>query len=99
MWNSPYCRKTYGHSLLINPWGKILSKCYSKPKIPIKINLSEVSEARKKYHHLIMTKPKSLLDGIGSISITKKYYDDWSENMIKLWISGNIKHLKRVLFY
>ena len=26
-----------------------------------------------------MTKPKSLLDGIGSISITKKYYDDWSE--------------------
>ena len=26
-----------------------------------------------------MTKPKSLLDGIGSISITKKYYDDWSK--------------------
>ena len=42
-------RKTYGHSLLINPWGKILSKCYSKPKIlNTKINLSEVSEARKK---------------------------------------------------
>ena len=26
-------RKTYGHSLLVNPWGKIISKAKEKPKI------------------------------------------------------------------
>ena len=26
-----------------------------------------------------MIKSKSLIDGLGNIKITKKYYDDWSE--------------------
>ena len=42
-------RKTYGHSLLINPWGKIINKAKSKPTIlNTKINLNEVTEARMK---------------------------------------------------
>lgn len=42
-------RKTYGHSLAINPWGKIINKAFSRPKIiNSKINLDEVKNARKK---------------------------------------------------
>ena len=42
-------RKTYGHSLLINPWGKIINKAKSKPTIlNTEINLNEVIEARMK---------------------------------------------------
>ena len=42
-------RKTYGHSLLINPWGKIINKAKSKPTIlNTEINLHEVTEARMK---------------------------------------------------
>ena len=35
-----------------------------------------------------MTKPKSLLDGIGDQNITEKFYDDWAENYdttLKKW--------------
>ena len=36
-------RKTYGHSLIVDPWGKILNKAFSKPKIlNTKINLDRV---------------------------------------------------------
>ena len=42
-------RKTYGHSLLINPWGEIINKAKSKPTIlNTEINLNEVIEARMK---------------------------------------------------
>ena len=42
-------RKTYGHSLLVNPWGKIISKAKSKPKIlNTNINLDEIEHARNK---------------------------------------------------
>ena len=42
-------RKTYGHSLLVNPWGKIIAKAKTKPKIlNTKINLEEVKHARHK---------------------------------------------------
>ncbi len=35
-----------------------------------------------------MTKPKSLLDGIGNQKVTEKYYDDWATNYdisLKKW--------------
>ena len=42
-------RKTYGHSILVNPWGVIVSKAKSTPKIlNTKINLEEIINARKK---------------------------------------------------
>ncbi len=42
-------RKTYGHSMLVNPWGKIIAKATSRPKIlNSKINLEEVEHARNK---------------------------------------------------
>ncbi len=42
-------RKTYGHSLLVNPWGKLLNKGYKKTIIlNTKIYLNEVKTARKK---------------------------------------------------
>ena len=42
-------RKTYGHSILVNPWGEIISKSKSKPKIlNTKINLDEIQNTRNK---------------------------------------------------
>ena len=42
-------RKTYGHSMLINPWGEIISKAKSKPSIlNTIINLKEVTNVRNK---------------------------------------------------
>ena len=42
-------RKTYGHSLLVNPWGKIISKAKEKPKIlNTIINLDEIEHVRNK---------------------------------------------------
>jgi len=42
-------RKTYGHSMLVNPWGKIINKARSKPSIlSMEINLDEVRNVRKK---------------------------------------------------
>ena len=42
-------RKTYGHSILVNPWGGIISKAKSKPKIlNTKINLDEIQNTRNK---------------------------------------------------
>ena len=42
-------RKTYGHSILVNPWGEVISKSKSKPKIlNTKINLDETENARNK---------------------------------------------------
>ena len=42
-------RKTYGHSMLINPWGKIISKAKSKSSIiNTIIDLREVINVRKK---------------------------------------------------
>jgi len=42
-------RKTYGHSILVNPWGKIIAKATSRPKIlNSKINLDEIKNVRNK---------------------------------------------------
>ncbi len=42
-------RKTYGHSMLINPWGKIISQAKSKQKIlNTVINIEEVKNVRNK---------------------------------------------------
>ena len=42
-------RKTYGHSMICDPWGKIINKGFSKPKIlNTVINLDEVEQVRKK---------------------------------------------------
>ena len=42
-------RKTYGHSILVNPWGKIISKAKLRPKIlNTIINLDEIKNARNK---------------------------------------------------
>ena len=42
-------RKTYGHSILCDPWGKILKKCLTKPKIlNTVINLDMIEKVRKK---------------------------------------------------
>ena len=42
-------RKTYGHSILVNPWGKIISNAKSRPQIlNTIINLDEIKNARNK---------------------------------------------------
>ena len=42
-------RKTYGHSLIVSPWGKLLNKSFNKSALlNTKINLNEVKEVRKK---------------------------------------------------
>ena len=42
-------RRTYGYSLLYNPWGDLKNKCFSSPKILNSIiNLDEIVEARSK---------------------------------------------------
>ncbi len=42
-------RKTYGHSIVVSPWGKLLNKSFSKPAIlNTKIDLNDVKNARKK---------------------------------------------------
>lgn len=47
-------RKTYGHSLLVNPWGKLLNKALNKPMIlNTKIYLKEVKDTRKKIPSLL----------------------------------------------
>jgi len=44
-----YKRKTYGNSLVVNPWGKILNQAKSFPKIlNTTINLSEVEDTRSR---------------------------------------------------
>jgi len=42
-------RKTYGHSMLVNPWGEIISSAKSKPSIlNTSIDLKEVTNVRNK---------------------------------------------------
>ena len=42
-------RKTYGHSLVVNPWGEIVAeKKKGVGLLDFKINLNEVNEARSK---------------------------------------------------
>ena len=42
-------RKTYGHSIFCDPWGKIVNKCSTKPKIlNTIINLDMIETVRKK---------------------------------------------------
>ena len=42
-------RKTFGHSMIVNPWGKILAEAKAKNKFIIsEINLDEIKLARKK---------------------------------------------------
>ena len=42
-------RKTYGHSIFCDPWGKIVNKCSTKPKIlNTIINLDMIENVRKK---------------------------------------------------
>ena len=45
-------RKTYGHSMIVNPWGKILAEAKDNKKqiISTVINIDEIKEYRKKYH-------------------------------------------------
>ena len=40
-----------------------------------------------------MTKPKSLVDGIGNQNVTEKYYDDWATNYDITLKNGNIRPL------
>ncbi len=47
-------RKTYGHSLLVDPWGKIINRAYNMPKIlNTKIDLDKVKKDRKKIPSLL----------------------------------------------
>ena len=42
-------RKTYGHSVLVSPWGKLLNKGFKKSVIlNTKIDLEDVSKTRKR---------------------------------------------------
>ena len=42
-------RKTYGHSMIVSPWGEVIAEMNGKPGIILaKIDISEVSKARKK---------------------------------------------------
>ena len=42
-------RKTYGHSILVNPWGKVVNKAFKKQAIlNSKINLDEVKNFRNR---------------------------------------------------
>jgi len=42
-------RKTYGYSILCNPWGKVIKKAFTKPKIlNSKIDLQEINQVRSK---------------------------------------------------
>tara|TARA_B100000579_G_C22777904_1_gene827627 strand:+ start:219 stop:1049 length:831 start_codon:yes stop_codon:yes gene_type:complete len=42
-------RKTYGHSMIVSPWGEVIAEMKGNPGIILaKIDLSEVSKARKK---------------------------------------------------
>ena len=42
-------RKTYGHSMIVSPWGEVIAEMKGKPGIILaKIDISEVSKARKK---------------------------------------------------
>jgi len=47
-------RQTYGHSLIINPWGEILADAGDRTEgfVQAKINLNEVQEARAALRHL-----------------------------------------------
>ena len=47
-------RRTYGHSLIINPWGKILADAGSRADVFVQaeINLDEVQQARSALRHL-----------------------------------------------
>ena len=47
-------RKTYGHSVLINPWGKIINKAFKRPSIiNSMIDLDIVKQARNKIPSLL----------------------------------------------
>ena len=47
-------RKTYGHSLLVDPWGRVLNRAFKVPKIlNTKIDLSKVKKDRKKIPSLL----------------------------------------------
>lgn len=48
-------RKTYGHSLIINPWGEILADAGDSAEgfIQAKINLAQVKQARAALRHLL----------------------------------------------
>ena len=42
-------RKTYGHSVMVSPWGKLLNKSFNKPCIlNTKIDISDVKKVRQK---------------------------------------------------
>ena len=42
-------RKTYGHSLLVDPWGRVLNRAINKPKIlNTTIDLRKVKKDRNK---------------------------------------------------
>ena len=77
-------RKTYGHSLLLDPWGDIRNKCISKPKIiNTTINLDQIIKVRSKFLQYMIAKHKKLISGIGSTKETINYYDNWACNYDK----------------
>ena len=47
-------RKTYGHSLLVDPWGKIINKALNRPIIlNSKIDITDVEKSQKKIPSLL----------------------------------------------
>ena len=51
----------------------------------------------KEFHLLNMVKSISLVNGIGSLEATKKYYDDWSEKYDKTLNEWNYKVPKKCI--
>ena len=51
-------RETYGHSLIINPWGKVLAEAYTNPGVIVaEIDVAEVEEARRRIPSLSHDRP------------------------------------------
>ena len=54
-------RESYGHSLIINPWGKILANAKTKESIiTSKINIDDVNKSREKISNLINQREYSI---------------------------------------
>ncbi len=51
-------RQTYGHSLVVNPWGEIISDAGTEPRLTlVDLDLSQVDSARKRVPSLLHDRP------------------------------------------